>query len=88
MSLRRRPSVPAALREINKLIGSVAGPFESWLTLRGLKTLPLRMKQQSDNAGTVATWLANDSRVSRVNYPDYRISAPPSRCSTGASAAA
>ena len=58
-----------ALREINKLIGSVAGPFESWLTLRGLKTLPLRMKQQSDNARTVATWLANDSRVSRVNYP-------------------
>ena len=59
----------AALREINKLIGSVAGPFESWLTLRGLKTLPLRMKQQSDNARAVATWLANDSRVSRVNYP-------------------
>jgi cystathionine beta-lyase/cystathionine gamma-synthase len=59
----------AALREINKLIGSVAGPFESWLTLRGLKTLPLRMKQQSDNAGAVATWLAKDPRVSRVNYP-------------------
>ena len=59
----------AELREINKLIGSVAGPFESWLTLRGLKTLPLRMKQQSDNAATVAGWLVNDSRVSRVNYP-------------------
>jgi cystathionine gamma-synthase/methionine-gamma-lyase len=59
----------AELREINKLIGSVAGPFESWLTLRGLKTLPLRMKQQSDNALAVATWLANDARVARVNYP-------------------
>ncbi|MBA3450524.1 MAG: PLP-dependent transferase [Chloroflexia bacterium] len=57
------------LREINKLIGSVAGPFESWLTLRGLKTLPLRMKQQSDSAHTVAEWLAGDARVSRVNYP-------------------
>ena len=59
----------AALREINKLIGAVAGPFESWLTLRGIKTLPLRMKQQSDNARDIATWLAQDARVSRVNYP-------------------
>ncbi|MBA2597154.1 MAG: PLP-dependent transferase [Chloroflexia bacterium] len=59
----------AELREINKLIGSVAGPFESWLTLRGLKTLPLRLKQQSDSAREVAAWLAGDTRVSRVNYP-------------------
>jgi cystathionine gamma-synthase/methionine-gamma-lyase len=59
----------AELREINKLIGSVSSPFDSWLTLRGLKTLPLRMKQQSDNAAAIARWLAADSRVSRVNYP-------------------
>ncbi|MGH2616596.1 MAG: trans-sulfuration enzyme family protein, partial [Thermomicrobiales bacterium] len=59
----------AELREINKLIGSVAGPFESWLTLRGLKTLPLRMKQQSDNASAIAAWLAKHARVARVNYP-------------------
>ncbi len=51
----------AELREINKLIGAVAGPFESWLTLRGIKTLPLRMKQQSDSARAVATWLARRS---------------------------
>jgi len=59
----------AELREINKLIGAVLGPFESWLTLRGLKTLPLRMRQHSDNAATVAAWLASDPRVARVNYP-------------------
>jgi cystathionine gamma-synthase/methionine-gamma-lyase len=59
----------AELREINKLIGAVAGPFESWLTLRGLKTLPLRLKQQSDNAAAVADWLSGDPRVTRVNYP-------------------
>ena len=59
----------AELREINKLVGGVAGPFESWLTLRGIKTLPLRMKQQSDSAGTIAAWLAGDARVARVNYP-------------------
>ncbi len=59
----------SALREINKLVGSISGPFESWLTLRGIKTLPLRMKQQSDNAASVAAWLEADSRVSQVNYP-------------------
>lgn len=59
----------AELREINKLVGGVAGPFESWLTLRGIKTLPLRMKQQSDSARTIAAWLAGDERVARVNYP-------------------
>ncbi|MCC7023643.1 MAG: PLP-dependent transferase [Thermomicrobiales bacterium] len=62
----------AELREINKLIGSVAGPFESWLAMRGIKTLPLRMKQQSDNARQVAEGLAGDSRVSQVNYPGLR----------------
>lgn len=59
----------AELREINKLVGSVSSPFDSWLTLRGLKTLPLRMKQQSDNADAIARWMNEDARVSRVNYP-------------------
>ena len=59
----------AELREINKLIGAVPGPFESWLTLRGLKTLPLRMKQQSESAARIAASLCRDQRISRVNYP-------------------
>jgi cystathionine gamma-synthase/methionine-gamma-lyase len=62
----------AELREINKLIGSVAGPFESWLAMRGIKTLPLRMKQQSDNARGVAEWLEADTRVSQVHSPGLR----------------
>jgi cystathionine gamma-synthase/methionine-gamma-lyase len=57
------------LFEINKLIGSVLGPFEAWLALRGLKTLPLRMRQQCDNAQRVAEWLNTHPRVSKVNYP-------------------
>ncbi len=59
----------AELREINKLVGAVSSPFDSWLAMRGLKTLPLRLRQQSTNAQVVATYLANDGRVSRVNYP-------------------
>ncbi|CAG1014244.1 methionine-gamma-lyase [Anaerolineales bacterium] len=57
------------LFELNKLVGSVLGPFESWLALRGLKTLPLRMKQHCQNAQQVAGWLAKHSRVAKVNYP-------------------
>ncbi|MGH2561412.1 MAG: trans-sulfuration enzyme family protein [Thermomicrobiales bacterium] len=57
------------LRELNKLTGAILGPFESWLTLRGMKTLPLRVRQQSENAQKIATWLAQEGRIERVNYP-------------------
>jgi cystathionine beta-lyase/cystathionine gamma-synthase len=57
------------LFELNKLIGSVLGPFEAWLALRGLKTLPLRMKQQCQSAQQVAEWLRTHPRVAKVNYP-------------------
>ncbi|HLO30858.1 MAG TPA: PLP-dependent aspartate aminotransferase family protein [Anaerolineales bacterium] len=57
------------LYELNKLLGSVLGPFEAWLALRGLKTLPLRMQQQCRNAQQVADWLRSHPRVAKVNYP-------------------
>jgi len=58
-----------ALLEIAKMTGGVAGPFEAWLVLRGLKTLPLRMRQHSANALAVAQHLAAHPKVARVNYP-------------------
>jgi cystathionine gamma-synthase/methionine-gamma-lyase len=57
------------LFELNKLVGGVLGPFEAWLALRGLKTLPLRMKQQCQNAQRIAEWLTKHPRVKKVNYP-------------------
>ena len=57
------------LFDLNKLIGSVLGPFEAWLALRGIKTLPLRMKQQCDNALQVAEWLGSHPRIKTVHYP-------------------
>jgi cystathionine beta-lyase/cystathionine gamma-synthase len=62
------------LRELAKLTGAIAGPFEAWLTLRGIKTLPLRVTKQSENAGAIASWLAQHPRVSRVNYPGLSAS--------------
>jgi cystathionine gamma-lyase len=49
--------------------GSVPGPFDAYLTLRGLKTLALRMDQHCINAGVLAEWLTNQSQVERVYYP-------------------
>jgi cystathionine gamma-synthase/methionine-gamma-lyase len=57
------------LFELNKLTGSVLGPFEAWLALRGLKTLPLRVKQQCDNAMETAHWLRSQPLIKLVNYP-------------------
>jgi cystathionine gamma-lyase len=50
-------------------IGSILGPFDSFLALRGLKTLDVRMQRHCQNAQCVAEWLENDSRVERVLYP-------------------
>jgi cystathionine beta-lyase/cystathionine gamma-synthase len=57
------------LRLVRKSIGCIQSPFEAWLTLRGLKTLPLRMRQHSANALQVARWLESRPEVSRVLYP-------------------
>ncbi|HEX7060340.1 MAG TPA: cystathionine gamma-synthase [Woeseiaceae bacterium] len=50
-------------------VGSVLGPFDAFLALRGLKTLDVRMERHCRNAQAVAEWLARDARVERVVYP-------------------
>jgi cystathionine gamma-synthase len=50
-------------------IGGVAGPFDAWLVLRGLKTLALRMERHSDNAEKVADFLTGHPAVGQVIYP-------------------
>lgn len=57
------------LRFIRKTVGSIQSPFNAWLTLRGLKTLPLRLKQHSANALEVARWLEKQPSVTKVAYP-------------------
>jgi cystathionine beta-lyase/cystathionine gamma-synthase len=61
------------LFDLNKLVGGVLGPFEAWLALRGLKTLPLRMKQQCQNAHRIAEWLTKHPRIKKVNYPGLTV---------------
>jgi cystathionine gamma-lyase/cystathionine beta-lyase len=50
-------------------MGTCASPFDCWLVLRGIKTLPVRMKRQEENAAAVAHYLQAHPRVNRVFYP-------------------
>jgi cystathionine gamma-lyase len=54
---------------LQNAVGAIQGPFDSFLALRGLKTLALRMERQSASALRVAHWLANHPRIQRVHYP-------------------
>jgi cystathionine gamma-synthase len=57
------------LRDWRTAGGGIPGPFESWLVLRGMKTLPLRIARQSQNALAIAGFLARHPRVTAVYYP-------------------
>ena len=59
----------ARLRDFQATSGSVPSPFDCWLLLRSLATLPLRVRAQSANAAAVARFLESDPRVERVHYP-------------------
>ena len=53
-------------------VGTGAGAFDSYLALRGLRTLPLRAKAQCESAQAVAEWLAGDDRIAHVDYPGLK----------------
>lgn len=60
----------AQLREQTKMLGAIPSPMDAWLSLRGIKTLPLRFTRQCHSAAEIAGRLAEDPRISRVIYPD------------------
>jgi cystathionine beta-lyase/cystathionine gamma-synthase len=57
-----------ALTALSRITGPVLGPFESYLTMRGIKTFPLRMERQCANACRVAAWLQSHPRIEKVHY--------------------
>jgi len=57
------------LEQARRYSGSIAGPFEAWLALRGLRTFALRMQRSQENALELANRLVKDSRVLKVRYP-------------------
>jgi cystathionine beta-lyase/cystathionine gamma-synthase len=61
--------VTERLRFMQKAVGGILSPFDSWLCLRGTKTLAVRMKQHCENADAVARWLAGRKGIDRVLFP-------------------
>lgn len=64
-----RPDLVEQMAFMQNSIGGIAGPFDSFLVLRGLKTLAVRMERHCENAMVLAQWLEKHPKVSRVIYP-------------------
>jgi cystathionine gamma-synthase/methionine-gamma-lyase len=56
------------VRMLSRIAGGTLGPFESYLTMRGIKTLALRFERQCQNAQKLAEWLCGHPFVTKVNY--------------------
>lgn len=67
----RDPELHARLHNARVSFGSIAGPFESWLALRGIRTFPLRFTKAQESAATLAKKLAEHSSVTNVRYPGF-----------------
>lgn len=75
-----RKDLSDKLRYIYKTTGACLSPFDSWLLIRGIKTLAIRMERQQENALTIAHWLTAQEKVKKVffigltNHPGYEVS--------------
>lgn len=65
----RNAALGEQLAFLHNAIGAIAGPFDSYLALRGVKTLDLRMQRHCDNALELAGWLEGQAKVRCVRYP-------------------
>jgi len=63
------PTIAERLLFLQKSLGAIPGPFDSWLVLRGAKTLAVRMRKHCENARALAAWLERHPSVERVLYP-------------------
>jgi len=64
-----REDLAERLGYLQNAAGGVPGPFDCWLALRGIKTLPLRMRKHDENGRAIADWLAGHPKVKKLYYP-------------------
>lgn len=69
LTITNSPDLQQRLRFLQNSIGSILSPFDSYLVLRGIKTLALRMQRHCENAQRIAEWLERHPQVRRVTYP-------------------
>ncbi len=70
--ITNRKDLSEKLRFLLMTIGAVLAPFDSWLLLRGIKTLGIRMEKAAKNALKIAEWLENQKNVEKVFYPGLK----------------
>ena len=63
------PTIAERLFFLQKSLGAVPGPFDSWLVLRGIRTLAVRMQRHCENARAIAAWLDDQPGIEQVLYP-------------------
>lgn len=63
------PELAEKVRFLQNAAGAVPGPWDAWLTLRGVKTLAIRMERHQQNAKKIVDWLAKHPEVERIHYP-------------------
>lgn len=69
IAFAKRDAYFTAVEETRTIVGGVASPFNCWLILRGIRSLPARMRVHCENARAVAEFLASHARVEAVHYP-------------------
>ncbi|MET0658356.1 MAG: PLP-dependent aspartate aminotransferase family protein [Steroidobacteraceae bacterium] len=69
IAVTANPELADRIGFLQNAVGGISGPFDSFLALRGLKTLAVRMRQTSENALAIAHWLETHDKVTRVIYP-------------------
>lgn len=70
--LKENGALAEQIKSIQILTGGVPSPFECWLVTRGIKTLHVRVMQQTKNAAKLATFLEKHRKIERVNYPGLK----------------
>jgi len=65
------PALNSRLHEARTSLGSIAGPFEVWLALRGIRTFPIRFQRAQESAAILVKKLASHSKVTNVRYPGF-----------------
>ena len=65
------PALLKRLHDSRSFNGSIPGPFEAWLALRGLRTFPLRFNKSQENAKELVVRLQGHSKITRVRYPGF-----------------
>lgn len=82
----REPQLGEQIAYVLKSVGNMLGPFDSWLLMRGMKTLALRMEKHQANAVAIAGWLKQQPQVDRVYYvglPDHESADVSARQTSG-----